>query len=152
MPSASSYAYLRTRPPPSGDRVVAIGNPTLSGGGAARDRGLPLDRVGWLKPLAFAGEELRTLGRLFPGASGTLEGDRATENALADADVSRAAILHFATHGLIDEEHPDRSGLALTPVPPASENTRIRLTSSMNACVSPRLADPARFSTTRRSI
>jgi CHAT domain-containing protein len=27
-------------------------------------------------------------------------------------------VLHFATHGLIDEDQPERSGLALTPQPP----------------------------------
>src|SRR5207249_2990709 len=32
-----------------------------------------------------------------------------------------AAIVHFATHALFDEERPERSGLALTAVPPASD-------------------------------
>ena len=37
-------------------------------------------------------------------------------------------------------------------MPPASEKTRMRLASSIKAWVSPRLAEPARFSTTRRAI
>ena len=36
-------------------------------------------------------------------------------------------------------------GMVTPPVPPASENTRMRLTSSMKAEVSARLAEPARF-------
>jgi CHAT domain-containing protein len=120
-PSASSYAYLRRQPTPSGDRVVAIGNPVMQSAGAAEQRGVPIDRVAWLKPLLYAGEELHVIARLFPGATSTLEGPAATEVALASPDVSRAAILHVATHGIIDEEHPERSALALTPVPPSSD-------------------------------
>ena len=119
--SASSYAYLRAQPPSSGTRVVAIGNPLMQSGGAAEQRSVTVDRVGWLKPLPYAGDELRALSDLFPGATLTLERERATEQALETADVGRAAILHFATHGVVDEAHPERSGLALTPLPPASD-------------------------------
>jgi len=45
---------------------------------------------------------------------------------------------------------PCSIGPARAALPPRTRG--FLLTSSMNACVSPRLADPARFSTTRRSI
>jgi hypothetical protein len=120
-PSASSYAYLRGQPAASGTRVVAIGNPLMEGSGVAERRSGPIDRIGWLKPLPYAGEELRALAGLFPGASLVLERERATEQALDLPDVARAAILHFATHGVVDETRPERSGLALTSQSAASD-------------------------------
>jgi CHAT domain-containing protein len=50
-----------------------------------------------------------------------LDGARATEERLQRMDLSGAAILHFATHGVIDEVHPERSGLALTAAPPGGD-------------------------------
>jgi CHAT domain-containing protein len=47
-----------------------------------------------------------------------LHGHNATERALAASGADRAAVVHFATHGLIDEAEPERSALALAARPP----------------------------------
>ena len=121
-PSASSYAFLKTRPAAAADQVVAFGNPVLRAAAAADStRSAAIERIGFLQPLPSTSEELRAIARTFPGASHTFEQAKATEAALAEPDLSRAAIVHFATHGVIDEVQPQRSGLALTAVPPASD-------------------------------
>jgi tetratricopeptide (TPR) repeat protein len=118
-PSASSLAYLR-RPPGTrqrGRQVVAIGNPVTGGGAAATDRSNDIGWIADLQPLPHSRDELQRIGSIFGRSSRILEQDRATEAALAEA-VEGAGVLHFATHGLIDEHHPDRSGLALSASPP----------------------------------
>ena len=42
-------------------------------------------------------------------------GSQATEAYLKQTDVARFGILHLATHGIIDDEHPDRSAVLLAP-------------------------------------
>jgi hypothetical protein len=116
-PSASSLAYLHARPVlPPGD-VVAVGNPRMSGEGIGSERGAGIERVGLLKPLPHTGREIHAVAGSYPGVARTLEQDHATEPELSSLGLERAAILHFATHGLIDETVPERSGLALTAAP-----------------------------------
>ena len=100
-PSASTLAYLRTRAVPSRERVLAIGHPRLDDAA--------------LRPLPHTGREIDAVAATYRGAVDVLQREAATEAALTGANPSRAAILHIATHGLIDEERPQRSGLALTP-------------------------------------
>jgi CHAT domain-containing protein len=64
---------------------------------------------------------MRAIAGLFGRAGEQLDRHQATEPALARARLSDAAILHFATHALVDERQPERSGLALTPAPPGSD-------------------------------
>ena len=102
--------------------VIAVGNPVIGGSvTAATERSVRIDAVDLLKPLAHAAYELRDVAALFGRRGRVLEQARATESALARTDVQSAAILHFATHGLIDEERPERSMLALTAQPPESD-------------------------------
>lgn len=119
-PSTSSLAFLRTRQA-SGREVIAIGNAVMAAPGLATDRGAAIQRVSALKPLLHSGPEVRAVGDLYGTAAHVFEQETATEAALTDVAASRAGIIHIATHGLIDEEMPDRSGLALTAVPPTSD-------------------------------
>jgi CHAT domain-containing protein len=80
--------------------------------------GLQLASVGLLQPLRHSAGELRQIAGIFPSATKVFEQNAAVESALHPANLRRTRILHFATHGLIDESHPDRSGLALTAAPP----------------------------------
>lgn len=118
-PSASSLAFVRSREreiDPRAATVVAVGGPLAPPRGSAAERGAPIERLGSLKPLPFSDAEVRAVTRLYGRRGRGLAGARATEPALADAGLAQAAIVHFATHGIIDENRPDRSGLALTPV------------------------------------
>ncbi|MFN3650675.1 MAG: CHAT domain-containing protein [Armatimonadota bacterium] len=64
-------------------------------------------------PLPAAREEARAVAALVPGAR-VLVGAAATRRQVM-AELSRSAILHFATHGLLDEEDGLCSGLLLAP-------------------------------------
>jgi CHAT domain-containing protein len=121
VPSASSFAFLRQAPAqtPASPAVVAIGNPPApAGSGSAARRDASLRQVAYLRPLVWARQELREIASIFGGHARVLHGQNATERALAAAGIERAAILHFATHGLIDEAKPERSALTLAARPP----------------------------------
>jgi CHAT domain-containing protein len=70
-----------------------------------------------IKPLFYAKQELTTLSRLAPGDQTLVAGDfEATREKLLSLDLSQFSILHFATHGLLDPKHPEKSGLILSTV------------------------------------
>lgn len=119
-PSASTFSHLRrtTRLPPDEHRIVAVGNPRTAERGAATERQFRPEWAGLLEPLPHSGDELRHVAALFPRRARLLEQNDATEAALADLVAEGVGILHFATHGLIDEQRPERSGLAMTASPP----------------------------------
>jgi CHAT domain-containing protein/tetratricopeptide (TPR) repeat protein len=121
-PSASSLAYLR-RPLANrarGSQVVAVGNPVVRPAPPARERDFQIDWIRDLQPLPHTGDELRRIASLFGTRARVLEQEEANEAALAQS-LEGAAALHFATHALVDEERPDRSGLALTLRAPDSD-------------------------------
>lgn len=121
-PSASSYAFLRGRSAPKrSGRVVLIGDPMTSVSSPAVERQARVEWMHLLKPLPHARQEVRDIAALFGGNSERLERERATEPALARVGLDDAAVLHFATHALIDESRPERSGLALSAAPPESD-------------------------------
>ena len=124
-PSTSSLAFLRSRAS-SGTEVVAVGNPVMRAAGTATERGQRLDRIGALKPLLHAGPEVRAVSAVYGSVAHVFEQETATEAVLSGPDAARAGIIHIATHGLIDEEMPDRSGLALTAAPPADGILQMR--------------------------
>jgi CHAT domain-containing protein len=115
-PSVSSLAFLRQRESQARPRpaVFAIGSPAIFTAAQAEERTAALEWVGLLKPLPYSAAELRRIATTFRPHAQVLEGDEATEDALRTAALREVGILHFATHALIDEEHPERSGLALS--------------------------------------
>jgi CHAT domain-containing protein/Tfp pilus assembly protein PilF len=145
-PSASSLAYLRADPaaPAPGGVLLAVGEPELAGAAPAGERAVDPELAGLLKPLAHGAEELREIRSIFGGATRLLTGARATEEELARVDGATVRVLHFATHGLLDDRRPDRSALALTARPPADDGLlqtrevfRLRLKSrlvTLSAC------------------
>jgi tetratricopeptide (TPR) repeat protein len=111
-PSASALRALRRAPagdPRAPATLLALGDPPVaSGPEAARD----------LPPLPFARDEVLRIGALFRRTRRTvLLGPEAREEAIAAAASERFTYVHFAVHGLIDEEAPGRSGLLLAVDP-----------------------------------
>jgi len=91
--------------------LLAMGNPTLSAGLVSRaksdDRGLSLSE------LPEAEREVKTLGEIYgPQHSKILTGSAAREETVK-ADAWRYPILHFATHGVLDDNNPLYSRLLL---------------------------------------
>ncbi len=122
-PSASSLAFLRLLRPsaPTNVTLLAVANPVVAGKLAMANRQVDLAHINLLAPVPETLDEAREIARLFGSQARVLEGARATRTILERSGIATARILHFATHGLIDEVHPDRSGLVLTADPPADD-------------------------------
>ena len=109
VPSATVYAVLRGTSHDVGTKVVALGDPDY---GAAQGASRPLAlRAGALTPLPGTGLEATAVGDT------VLLGRQASEAQLRRVlpTQSRWRAVHLACHGLLDEERPLRSALALTP-------------------------------------
>lgn len=124
-PSTSSLGFLRTRRS-SGHEVLAIGNALMRNGDAAAERGQSLASVGALKPLVHSGPEVRAVSRVYGASAHVFEQEAATELVLTGTDAARAGIIHIATHGVFDEDMPERSGLALSAAPPSDGILQMR--------------------------
>ena len=105
-PSASAVAL--ERPGRSSGAIIAVGNPTFPQSSEAG----PV-----LAPLPNTQYELACLDRLARGGEFVeLDGARATARGVqALPQLAGASILHFATHGDVNEAEPELSGLWLAP-------------------------------------
>jgi CHAT domain-containing protein/Tfp pilus assembly protein PilF len=74
--------------------------------------------------LEFSGEEIDNIASFFtPGSSVIYLRNNATEESFKKtSDLDKFNYIHFATHGLIDEENPDHSSLVLTAVKNSGED------------------------------
>jgi CHAT domain-containing protein/Tfp pilus assembly protein PilF len=64
--------------------------------------------------LPFSKKEVLSISRLFPGKKRDVYLEmKAKEEAVKNADLKKYQILHFACHGLLDEQVPSRSALVL---------------------------------------
>jgi CHAT domain-containing protein len=91
--------------------LLALGNPAV--GQETIERATLTLRDGKLDPLPEAEQEVKALGRLYgAGRSKVYVGAGASEDR-AKTEASRARILHFATHGVLNDASPMYSYLAL---------------------------------------
>jgi CHAT domain-containing protein/tetratricopeptide (TPR) repeat protein len=124
VPSASVLASIMKsdRPiPEEGQKaLVAFADPVLRNLPATKGKtGESISGVrGWvgtLSPLPNARTEVERIARLFPKDDVTvLIGSEASERNLKRMDLQKFRKLHFASHGLIDEEKPEYSALLLS--------------------------------------
>jgi CHAT domain-containing protein/tetratricopeptide (TPR) repeat protein len=112
-PSLSVLRDMRAhrRPPaPAGHDLLALGNPDL---GAAARRRTPSVLMSDLQPLPEAETQVRAIARLYDSrASAVRFGVEARESWLKQ-EAAHYRILHFATHGLLDDASPLYSQLVL---------------------------------------
>ena len=134
LPSASVLALLRRqlagrRPPPH--RLVVIADPVfepgdprlpaasgLAGGAPVPAAGAPAlarqGEGGRFARLPFTRREAEELLRLVPGRERLAALDfAASRETVLSGRLGRYRIVHFATHALLDDEHPELSGLVL---------------------------------------
>ena len=123
-PSLNALVQLRRAPASTAPfRVLAVGNPSIApdarmaASAAAVTRDGPLETLALLAPLPFAEQELHSIGRTFPDRTRILSGASARESDLRSPGLARYPVIHFATHGLVSDAHPKRSGLLLAPEP-----------------------------------
>ncbi|MBI2153592.1 MAG: CHAT domain-containing protein, partial [Candidatus Rokubacteria bacterium] len=108
LPSASVLKYLQGKGQGAGDRVLALGNPDL----------------GPALALRWAEREARAVGERYPGATVLLRQD-ATE-ARTKTLSGEVGLLHFATHGELNEQDPLASALLLVPDGPEDGRLEVR--------------------------
>jgi CHAT domain-containing protein/tetratricopeptide (TPR) repeat protein len=114
-PSLNALVQLRKTPVNTAPfRVLAVGNPAVADAPAAAERG-DVENLALLGPLPFAEQELHAIGRTFRDRTRILSGASARESSLRDSGVPQYAVIHFATHGLVSDVQPKRSGLLLAP-------------------------------------
>jgi CHAT domain-containing protein/tetratricopeptide (TPR) repeat protein len=161
VPSASVLAQLTAGraaagdAPAAGKLFVGFGDPARapaaaqeSGGAATSDsgcaaasgpaleRGSGVAPAGLVQPppLPAARDEVCRIARLFGAdqAAVFLGSQASEENVKASAVVRSARILHFAAHGLLDEDHPDLSGLQLTHAGDSAEDGLLQVREIFN--------------------
>ncbi len=137
LPSASVLPVLRDErhDRPAAEKALAVladpvfkpsdarvAQPRLSGSTATYDNAGDLTRV--LRDLGFADldrlpatrDEAEAIAALAPRASlKALDFDASRETVMT-GDLDRYRIVHFATHGFVDDKHPELSGLVLSLV------------------------------------
>ncbi len=129
-PSAALWLHWRSRPPrAAAEPLLALADPVPLGGAADRpaaERAAIFTRPVRLGPLPYARREGKAAVRHLDSGSLLRVGVDASEGFFKKTDLSRFAILHFATHAVLDEDHPDRSGVLLTAAP-ATEDGILQL-------------------------
>ena len=111
-PSLGAYAAMRDghrSPAAHATSLLAIGNPTLAAG--TRSEARSFYRGVTLGSLPDAEREVDAVARLYRHPV-VLKGGEATE-ARAKALLGEAAVIHFATHGIVDDRNAMYSRLAL---------------------------------------
>ncbi len=107
LPSASVLALLRRPPRPAPRWAAAVLADPIFGPGSPHSSGF--DRLPYSGREAAAIRELLPAGQIFLA----LGADADREAVLGDA-FGDAGVVHFATHGVIDTERPQLSGLVLS--------------------------------------
>src|SRR5256712_3154268 len=111
---ASNYAQ-RKDPNVNAETVVAQNQVSQH---ALRDmeiKGDDFDRSS-IQPLFYAKRQLGNLRDVAGSATLIATGFDASRESLESANLTKYAILHFATHGILDPKHPENSGLFLSMV------------------------------------
>jgi CHAT domain-containing protein/lipopolysaccharide biosynthesis regulator YciM len=118
FPSITALGGLLKHSVPGAEReFVGFGDPEFDGGGGEAEqrfasRGLALS------PLRATRKEVVGIAGGFPGRTATYLGADATEYR-AKHETEGVRFVHFSTHGLLDDQNPLYSGLALSPPSPA---------------------------------
>lgn len=83
-----------------------------------------ITRAGGLTRLAHAAEEADAIAAVAPwGSTMMAKGFEASRETAMSPNISEYQIVHFATHGFLDSEHPELSGIVLTMIDPQGVTT-----------------------------
>lgn len=113
LPSIASWLRWGRDPPAPVPGLLALAQPVGDGAAAPWREGTLATGLR-LGALPRAGEEVEAITRRWGhGSSQVAVGDGASERFLKSADLSRYGLLHFATHAVVDPQHPERSAVVL---------------------------------------
>lgn len=121
-PSVSVLSALQDKnrmPRARGRDLIAFGDPVVPGsrkeGGSATDAAFR-EWSAYLPDLPYARAEVQAISALYPAKQVTIFMNKdASESNVKKAVLDDYRILHFASHGLIDEDQPQFSALVLNP-------------------------------------
>ncbi|HUX58090.1 MAG TPA: CHAT domain-containing protein [Bacteroidales bacterium] len=96
---------------PSNKKLIAFGDPVYE-----RENSLTGTPDNKYKRLEFSGKEVEMISSFFKKGDAEifLRGEATEEEVKQELKLKKPGYLHFATHGLIDEDKPDLSSLVLT--------------------------------------
>jgi len=97
----------------AGTALLAMGNPVI--GQETIERATLALRDGKLDPLPEAEAEVKALGQLYGAARSKVYVGADAREDRAKAEAAQAGILHFATHGVLNDASPMYSHLVLAP-------------------------------------
>jgi CHAT domain-containing protein/tetratricopeptide (TPR) repeat protein len=124
VPSATLWlSWKGRRPAVAPTPALALADPPLPGAdsgvqlAAARERAAMAVFASGVRlgPLPYARAESRSVVRDLGGGSVQRLGEDASEVFVKTTPLQQFGVLHFATHAVTDETHPDRSGVLLAP-------------------------------------
>ncbi len=118
VPSLAVWLRLRRSAPRDGKvGALVLADPEIAGqaGVIAGERAWAIEDGLGFGRLPHAREEGEALIRHVGEGSELRVGEAATEAGLKAGDVEHFSILHFASHAVLDDEHPERSAVLLAP-------------------------------------
>ena len=119
VPSAAIWLALRTRRTHRvAWRSLWSWRTRILAGGAAREADARGER---LEALTQANQEGERAVQAFPSGSRLISGPAATKGSLLSMDLAPFALVHFATHSLIDPVAPERSAIVLASASAADD-------------------------------
>ena len=96
-------------------------------------RGLYEQRGFQFKRLPFSGIEVKEIGDLFPGEKRVIYlGEKAKEEIVKRESLEKFKYIHFATHGIIEQKIPSRSGIVLSINKNSSEDGFLQVNEIFN--------------------
>lgn len=122
-PSASALAAVRSMESQAGSRgIIAFGDPVYNGPGSEKTASPDGSRLSYytergfdLRRLPYTRNEVTSIGALFPATDRQVFlGAEANEQNVKREKLDRYRYIHFAAHGVVDEENPARSGIILS--------------------------------------
>jgi CHAT domain-containing protein len=116
VPSATVYIALRANPQRDGNRVVVVADPAYSPTSVVSGDSLiahSLSDVA-LPRLAYSADEAARVAR-YAVRSQRLTRQQASARRVSSLDLSDVAVLHFATHAVVDDWSEQGTALALAP-------------------------------------
>lgn len=110
--------YAQRKGTEAGELVADLRNPSDRWQHALRDIDVEADNVDPtnIQPLFYTTRELANLREVAGSETLVVTGFDATRETLLNTDLTQYAIVHFATHGVLDPKRPENSGLFLSMV------------------------------------
>jgi CHAT domain-containing protein len=103
--------------------LIAFADPALTNASGNSLNSTVREWAGSLGPLPYARNEVKAISKLYPGNQSALFfGQDASEDQVKNMNLQKYRYIHFASHGLIDEENPQYSALVLASKPGSSED------------------------------